>query len=86
MRVGHVERVGVALERPRARERKDRAGRLFSVVVLGVPGDVLTDAFLVNTVEVRDGGDAREPARDRALEPLELVLVDYERKLVESLP
>ncbi len=86
MRVGHVEHVRVALERPRARERKDRASRLFLVVVLGVPGDVLSDALLAAGPKVHDGRDASEPARDRPLQPLELVRVDFERKLCEALP
>ena len=86
VRVRHPQHAGEALERTRARERKDCAGRLLAVVMLRVPGHVLSDALLITPLEVHHRRHAGEAARDRLLQTLELVTVDLERESGEALP
>ena len=71
-----LERRGVRVDRVLAGERQV-AGRR---VELRVVGDVLPHALLAPAAEVDDGRDPREAARDRLLEPLEVVAVDGEGK------
>ena len=85
-RVFHLQRIRERFQRPRARQRQHCTGRLLAVVVLGVPGDILAEPLLPAAAEVDDGRHAREAARDRLLESLELVALDLDRKLREALP
>ena len=86
MRIRHLERIRERLERPRPGERKDGAGRLLAVVVLGVPGHVLAEPLLSPATQAHDGRHAGEAARHRLLEPLELVTLALESKRREALP
>ena len=52
--------------------------------VEGVVGHVLPHALLAPAAHVDDGAEAGEVARDVALEPLELVAVDLNRKLGDA--
>jgi hypothetical protein len=54
-------------------------------VVDRVVGDVLADAFLAPAAEAYDGGLAGELRRDVADQPLEVVGLDDEREVRETL-
>jgi len=54
--------------------------------VLGVPGDVLAEPLLPAAMQMHDRADAGEAARDRLLEPLQLVALDFKRNQGEALP
>src|SRR5204862_2061765 len=75
-----LERRGKRLERPRAAQRADRAGRQLALVRLRVPGDVFAEAFLSAAREADERRDPGEIARHGGLEPFEPVALDLEWK------